>query len=76
MTLSEAEITEYGDPFFESHDDDRRPDLIHQIGYFVNYECLLNSSECVIDRAGPCPLTRRRKCIGHFRITPLCSTLR
>ena len=76
MTLSEVEITEYGDPFWSLTTTPDGPDLIYRIGYFVNYERLPNNSECVIDRAGPCTLTRRRQRIGHFCITPFYSTLR
>lgn len=59
MTLSEAEITEYGYPFWTLTTTADGPDLIHRTGYFVNYERLPNNSECVIGCAGLCPLTRR-----------------
>jgi len=59
MTLSEAEITEYGGPFLSLATTTDGPDLTRRIGYFVNYERLLNNSEWVSGRAGPCPLTRR-----------------
>ena len=75
MTLSEVEITEYGDPFWSLTTTPDGPDLIHRIGYFANYERSPNNSECVIDRAGPCPLKRRRQRTGHIRITAFYPTL-
>jgi hypothetical protein len=59
MTLSEAEITEYGGPFWSLTTTSDDPDLIHRIGYFVNYERSPNNSEHAIVLAGPCPLTCR-----------------
>ena len=56
MTLSESEITEYGDPLWNLRTTADGPDLIHQIGYCANYERLHNASECGIDCVGPCPL--------------------
>ena len=46
MTLSESEITEYGNPLWSLTTMTDGPDLTHRIGYFANYERLPNTSEC------------------------------
>lgn len=51
MTLSESEITEYGDPLWSLRTPADGSDLTHRIGYFVNYERLPNTSACAIDHA-------------------------